>query len=155
MENPKPNIDQPHLDDLQGRFENKIVGGGPGQGRIELYDNKSEKEKKDCELKEAWEAKRKELSALWVQIRKLSEDPDFARKVRKEREEFNYFITSGCKERGDTLQDYMAFHHVAGGSTNFDYSPMLDFPGKYSVEKFYRRCIDGDFPLQEGRKVDE
>ncbi|MFZ2303197.1 MAG: hypothetical protein WAV98_00200 [Minisyncoccia bacterium] len=39
--------DQSNLDDLQSRFENKIVGGAPGQGRIELPDDEKEKKKRE------------------------------------------------------------------------------------------------------------
>ena len=105
---------------------------------------------KDEELRREWDEKLQEICNLWRQIsRRLSEDSEFARRVSKERQEFNLTIGSLPKEYGKP-QDYMAFHHFAGGSTNYEYSPKLDLPGKYSVVKFYQRCIDGDFPLQEG-----
>jgi len=103
----------------------------------------------------AWEEKRQEIFELYRQISSLSkEDPEFARKVSKERQEFKLVLGGLPKEFG-IPQDYMAFHHFAGGTINYESSPKLDLPGNYSVVKFYQRCINGDFPLQEGRTISE
>lgn len=117
-----------------------------------IFNDFSNKDQGD-ESRIEWERGFQGICDLWQQIsRRSSEDPEFARKVSKERQEFNFIVVSLPKEYGKP-QDYAAFHHFAGGSTNYEYSPKLDLPGKYSVVKFYQRCIDGDFPLQEGRSL--
>ncbi|MBI5798821.1 MAG: hypothetical protein HZB10_02730 [Candidatus Yonathbacteria bacterium] len=147
--------DQP-VDNLQKRFEGKLAGGGEGEGRVEIYEDEEEEKKKKRleELIEEWEKKKKELSALWGQVRsRANDDPDFARKLKTEVQEFVYFAVGGCKELGRIPQDYAAYHYFAGGSPpSYD---RLDLPGKYSVVKFYERCIAGDFPLQEQRDIAE
>lgn len=45
-ENFNPNPEQSKPDNLQKRFEGKLAGGGEGEGRIELSDDKEEKKRK-------------------------------------------------------------------------------------------------------------
>lgn len=172
MEKLKPQIPE-QIPDQPGDDEKRLSGriaGVRGAGFVELGISKQEerrleeeeKERKDKEEenKEKWDKKREELFALWRQISKRSsEDPDFARKVSKERMELSYLINGGISKNGYGIpQDYAAFHYFAGGSwpsyKKLEYDK-LDLPGKYSIVGFYERCIADDFPLQEGRSIDE
>lgn len=153
--------DQPK--DAEKRLSGKMVGKR-GEGFIELSDSKQglEEEKKEEEKKrearERWEKKLKELQGLYSQMRvHLDKNPEFAKKAKKakkEYEEFTYMIRALPKEFGKP-QDYMAFHHFAGGTTDYENSQKDDLPGMYSVARFYQRCIDDDFPLQEWRNIDD
>lgn len=141
--------DQP--EDAEKRLSGKMAGER-GEGFIELSDSKENfEDEKKRETREEWEKKLDEISGLYEQVSKRShEDPEFSRKVLKERQEFNYVVISLPKEYGRP-QDYMAFHNFVGGTSDYENSPKADLPGKYSIAGFYQRCINNDFPIQEWR----
>lgn len=153
MEEFKPQKIQEQPMDDEKRLSGQMASER-GTGFIDLSDiEEKKKEKKERELKEGWEKKQEELRALYRQISKRSnEDPEFARKISKERQEFNFVIGALPPEYGKP-QDYVTCHHFAGGTTNYEYSPKADLPGEFSIVGFYQRCIADDFPLQEGRGI--
>lgn len=98
-----------------------------------------------------WEKDMEEIRKLYGQVQeRANADEDFAKKLRKEREEINYFIHDLPAQFGN-FRDYAAFHHLAGGTYNRELFPKIDMPGKYSIAKFYKRCLANNFPLQEYR----
>jgi len=87
-----------------------------------------------------WSAFRSELRSLRTGILKklaqINDQPTFDRYFQRETEFIDRLRAAGLE-----TETVLAWHVLAQGGTSYASSPTLDFPGEYSVKKFFQSTL--------------